>query len=406
MGDGTRSGVDIGSPVTASDHGSSHTYTLGGTDSGSFTISSSTGQIRSSSGVNDDYEAQSSYSVSVESDDGNSGTETIQVTINLNDVTEKPKEGRVEICAEDPDTSGQYIWGTVCDDYWTDEEAGVVCKALSYHNSEPIGGRFLQSNFGSGTLDFLLDDLLCAGNESSLLDCPVANKTGTAGDHIGANNCRADEAVGVRCLTEAEYTQHVTEVEDDDNSDSPMLSVGDVTVYETPGTKMDFVVTLSGTPTGTVTVNYATQDGTAEAQIDYVPKSGMVTFPLGTTSRTAAGCLGQHEPGRGRRGPGAARCGRSGVEYAWGAGRRRCAAGRTWHPWHIRIERAGRHRIGTAGRWPRVRARRRQFRIRTPGHRRAIPRLRFRRLPVQRRQRAPVADRHLVPVGACGGRRG
>ena len=402
-GDGTRTGVDVGSPVTASDHGASHTYTLEGTDSGSFTIGSSTGQISSRSGMNYDFEAQSSYSVSVESDDGNGGTESIQVTINLNDVLEKPikpaaptvenipgntrvlyvtwtapsntgrpsimhydlqyregnsgpwfngpqdqtgmnasirdlspstayqvqvratnedgdglwsdsgsastsaalpatcamsengdvrladgftpKEGRLEICAEDPDTNGTYIWGTVCDDYWTDEDAGVVCKALNYHNSEPIGGRFLKSNFGPGTLGFLLDDLLCNGNESGLLDCPVA-RGGLAKDALGLHNCRVTESVGVRCLTESEYTQHVTEIDMTDPNQSAMLSVADVTVYETPGTTLDFVVTLSGTRNFTVTVNYATQDGNAEANIDYVPKSGMVTFPLGTTSRT------------------------------------------------------------------------------------------------------------------------
>ena len=411
VGDGTRSGVDVGSPVRASDHGASHTYTLGGTDSGSFTVGSSTGQIRSRSGVNYDFEAQSSYSVSVESDDGNGGTETIPVTINLNDVTEKPKEpaaptvqniagnsraiyvtwtapsntgrppiasydlqyregnsgpwfngpqdqtgmnasisslspsteydvqvratnddgdglwsdegsastsaalaatcassengnvrladgftpkeGRVEICALDPkgttDTNDdEQVWGTICDDYYTDEDAGVVCKALGYHNSEPIGGRFLRAYFGSGEpLKILLDDLLCDGNETGLLDCPVAgNRPGTAADYIGIHNCKVSESVGVRCLTESEYTQHVTEIEMDDNSQSPMLSVADVTVYEAPGTTMDFVITLAGTPTGTVTVNYATHEGSAHANIDYVPKSGMVTFPLGTTSRT------------------------------------------------------------------------------------------------------------------------
>ena len=90
VGTGTRSGVDVGSPVRASDHGSSHTYTLEGTDAGSFTIGSTDGQIRTRSGVNYDYEAQSSYSVTVKSNNGNGGTESIQVTINLNDVLEKP----------------------------------------------------------------------------------------------------------------------------------------------------------------------------------------------------------------------------------------------------------------------------------------------------------------------------
>ena len=392
VGDGTRTGVDIGSPVTASNHGSSHTYTLDGTNKDDFTIGTSDGQVRTRSGMNYDYEAQSSYSVTVEADDGNGGTESILVTINVTDVLEKPtaptvqnvagntrviyvtwtapsntgrpsilhydlqyregnsgpwfngpqdqtgmnasikdlspateyevqvratnkdghgpwsdegsattsqplpatclasenenirladgytpKEGRVEVCLEDPDNSGSYVWGSICDDYWTDAAAVVICKTLGYHNSEPIGGRFLSSNFG-GRLPILLDDLLCAGNESNILDFRVADG-GIARNSIGEHNCK---------VTESEYTQHVTEIEMDDPNQSAMLSVADVTVYETPGTTLDFAVTLSGTRNVTVTVSYATQDGTAEAGVDYVAKSGMLTFPLGTTTRTAS----------------------------------------------------------------------------------------------------------------------
>lgn len=48
----------------------------------------STGQIRTIAGVVYDYESQASYSVTVKADDGNGGTDTIAVTINVTDVDE------------------------------------------------------------------------------------------------------------------------------------------------------------------------------------------------------------------------------------------------------------------------------------------------------------------------------
>lgn len=66
----------------------------------------------------------------------------------------------------------------------------------------------------------------------------------------------------------------------------PTLSINDVSVYEgnagaTPAT---LTVALSAASGQTVTVNYATANGTAVAPTDYVSASGTLTFPPGTTT--------------------------------------------------------------------------------------------------------------------------
>src|SRR5262249_18052598 len=66
------------------------------------------------------------------------------------------------------------------------------------------------------------------------------------------------------------------------------LSINDVTVTEgNSGTiNANFTVTLAPTSTGTVTVNWATADGTATAPSDYVQGSGTLTFAAGEGTKT------------------------------------------------------------------------------------------------------------------------
>ena len=79
----------MGSPVAATDTdgGDTLTYSLEGTDGGSFTIVSTSGQIQTSAALN--YEAKTSYSVTVRVNDGTVDA-TKAVTISVTDVDEPP----------------------------------------------------------------------------------------------------------------------------------------------------------------------------------------------------------------------------------------------------------------------------------------------------------------------------
>ena len=107
-------------------------------------------------------------------------------------------EGRLEIRYK-----GQ--WGTVCDDYWTDVEAGVVCRILEFElgavdnmgRTRDEGGRSLPPlYFGAADADdrMWLDNVNCEGNETSLFACPRHGNLA-----VGVHNCRPREAVGVQC---------------------------------------------------------------------------------------------------------------------------------------------------------------------------------------------------------------
>ena len=82
---------EVGAVVTATDaDDDSLTYTLEGTDAAKFYIVEDTGQIRTDFNQKYDREAKASYSVTVKADDGNGGTDTIMVTISVDNAVEKP----------------------------------------------------------------------------------------------------------------------------------------------------------------------------------------------------------------------------------------------------------------------------------------------------------------------------
>ena len=96
---------------------------------------------------------------------------------------ENPREGRLEVYHND-------VWGTVCDDEFTDAAARVVCYMLGYGYI----GRFINNRYGAGSGQIWLDDVQCRGTESSIANC----RHGGWGSH----NCRHNQDVSVSCFNE------------------------------------------------------------------------------------------------------------------------------------------------------------------------------------------------------------
>ncbi len=84
----TPAGRNIGAPVSATDLDEEDvlTYSLSGADAASFAIVSTTGQLQTRAPL--DYEKKNAYSVAVHVSDGNGGTDTIAIAINVTDVEE------------------------------------------------------------------------------------------------------------------------------------------------------------------------------------------------------------------------------------------------------------------------------------------------------------------------------
>ena len=89
LAENTGAGENVGLPLAATDQdGDTLTYSLSGDDAADFELDTATGQLLTREGASYDYEEKATYSVTVEVSDGNEGTATIAVTVNLTDVEE------------------------------------------------------------------------------------------------------------------------------------------------------------------------------------------------------------------------------------------------------------------------------------------------------------------------------
>ncbi|XP_078053270.1 uncharacterized protein LOC144478771 isoform X2 [Augochlora pura] len=90
-------------------------------------------------------------------------------------------------------------WGQVCDDGFGMNDANVICKELGF----VLGALEIRPGGFYGNLDpptrFMVDQLQCRGNESSLRECDF--------EGWGVHNCQPEEAVGIVCKTAVDTCQ-------------------------------------------------------------------------------------------------------------------------------------------------------------------------------------------------------
>ena len=78
------------------------------------------------------------------------------------------------------------VWGTVCDDYFGNRDAEVVCRSLG------LGGGVVGDTTGPTSMPILMDNVQCVGNEHSIFDCQSHS----------THNCNHHEDVYITCSGE------------------------------------------------------------------------------------------------------------------------------------------------------------------------------------------------------------
>ncbi|XP_031783436.1 uncharacterized protein LOC100120629 isoform X1 [Nasonia vitripennis] len=124
-----------------------------------------------------------------------------------------PMQGRVEI-------RHHGIWGTVCDDDFSNATAKVICRSLGYGGPAMVKK---DGYFGPGTGPIWLDEVFCFGNETQLYKCEH--------DHWGRHNCDHAEDAGVICSAgpvPAEYESGSGGAEDREARIATELNIDDL----------------------------------------------------------------------------------------------------------------------------------------------------------------------------------
>ena len=274
--------TDVGLPVTASDaDNDTLTYSLEGTDAASFQIDSASGQIRTASGVTYDHETKPSYTVTVKAEDGNGGSDTIAVTINLIDVDETPAVASVVVTSTPTATA---------DTYGLDETIEVT---VTFDQAVTVTGTpRIQLRIGGGGAANLkwADYASGSGNEALVFAYVVqAGDMDDNGIYIEADELFLNGGTiqGVDDDVAAGLTYALLGTQSGHKVDGSLTTTGATNAAPVFTSADTFGVSENQTAVGTViatdadagdTVSYAVTGGDDQARFQINPTSGVLTF--------------------------------------------------------------------------------------------------------------------------------
>ena len=75
--------------------------------------------------------------------------------------------------------------GPICDDYWDEKDATVVCRQLGFNS----GNATVESFFGDVSNIFAMDQVSCIGDEDTIQQC----------EYETLDDCEFNEGAGVVC---------------------------------------------------------------------------------------------------------------------------------------------------------------------------------------------------------------
>ncbi|BCM88294.1 hypothetical protein IAD21_00125 [Abditibacteriota bacterium] len=213
------------------------------------------------------------------------GNENLQVFLS-NSINAGLGKDRATGTIVDDDTSGISISDAAVAEAKSGTSSAVFTVTLSTPSPSPISVNFAtQDGTATAPADYTAQSgtlTIAAGKTTGLITVTVVSD--------GSNESNETFTVRLSNASSGVITDGTGTGTIQDNGKPPLVSISDVTVTEGSRgtTNAVFTVTLSAASAQSVSVAYASANGSAVAPADYTARSGTLTFAAGQTTKTIA----------------------------------------------------------------------------------------------------------------------